>query len=335
LAALLLVRKSNDWMALLVAFWLVAVLGTSIITTDLPTLREALGQIPGLVLFSSIIFLDTISTCLVFALFPNGLFIPRWTRWIVGIGGILMILILVTISPSSFLWYTLVTILFFCMMGIVIVAQFYRYRYVSSPVQRQQTKWVIFSFIVCLLLAFMLFVPQWLVPELNQAGSPYQVINVVSWYIEDLLIALSFGIALLRYRLYDVDVLINRTLVYGTLTAILATIYIGCVVLLQHLVNGMTGQIGQTPLVIVASTLAIAAIFQPLRRRIQKFIDRRFYRNKYDAAKIIANFNSTLRDEVDLDTLSDHLVAVVQETMQPAHVSLWLRKSEKERKLQQ
>src|SRR5207248_8022803 len=109
-------------------------------------------------------------------------------------------------------------------------------------------------------------------------------------------------------------------------------IYFGCVVLLQHLVNGVTGQVGQSPLVIVASTLAIAALFQPLRRRIQKIIDRRFYRSKYDAAKIIANFSSALRDEVDLNTLSQHMVAVVQETMQPAHVSLWLRKPEQERK---
>src|SRR5205823_8397212 len=134
---------------------------------------------------------------------------------------------------------------------------------------------------------------------------------------------LSIGIAILRYRLWDIDRVINRTLVYGTLTAILALIYFGCVVLLQHLVNGVTGQVGQSPLVIVASTLAIAALFQPLRRRIQKIIDRRFYRRKYDASKIIANFSSTLRNEVDLNTLSEHLLTVVQETMQPTHVSLW------------
>src|SRR5205807_9435490 len=113
---------------------------------------------------------------------------------------------------------------------------------------------------------------------------------------------------------WDIDILINRTLVYSTLTAILALIYFGCVVLLQHLVNGVTGQVGQSPLVIVSSTLAIAALFQPLRRRIQKIIDKRFYRRQYDAARILADFSVTLRNEVDLNQLREHLVAVVQET---------------------
>jgi hypothetical protein len=131
------------------------------------------------------------------------------------------------------------------------------------------------------LLALGFFVPEWFVPALSQSGSSYQVINVISWYVEALLIALSFGIALLRYRLYDVDVLINRTLVYGLLTGILALIYLGCVVFLQHLVNGVTGQVGQSPIVIVASTLAIATLFHPLRRRIQKIIDKRFYRQNH------------------------------------------------------
>jgi hypothetical protein len=139
-------------------------------------------------------------------------------------------------------------------------------------------------------------------------------------------LALSVGIAILRYRLYDIDLVINRTLVYGALTAILALIYYGSVVVLQQLFRALTGQ--RSDLAIVVSTLTIAALFNPLRRRIQEAIDRRFYRRKYDAAKTLAAFSVAMRDEVDLKTLAERIVTVVEDTMQPAHVSLWLRPAE-------
>ena len=138
-------------------------------------------------------------------------------------------------------------------------------------------------------------------------------------------IPIATGIAILRYRLYDIDVIINRTLVYGSLTGMLVLIYFGGVATTQAIFRALTSQEQQPQLAIVVSTLVIAALFNPLRRRIQGFIDRRFYRRKYDAAKTLEAFSAKLRDETDLDAVSDDLVGVVRETMQPAHVSLWLR----------
>jgi hypothetical protein len=138
---------------------------------------------------------------------------------------------------------------------------------------------------------------------------------------------IAAGIAILRYRLYDIDLIINRTLVYGVLTAALALVYVGSIVLLQGLFRALTG--GTSQLAVVASTLAIAALFVPLRRRVHEFIDRRFYRRKYDVAKTLQAFNAKLRDDIDLDSVADDLVEVVKETMQPTHVSLWLRPPER------
>src|SRR5258707_5367203 len=139
-----------------------------------------------------------------------------------------------------------------------------------------------------------------------------------------LLIPLSLAIAILRYRLWDVDVLINKTLVYGLLTGMLGAVYAGCIVGLQALLRGLFNQTSDVAIVI--STLVIAALFQPLRKLIQAGIDRRFYRSRYNAARTLAAFSATLRNEVDLSQLSEDLVTVVQETMQPAHISLWLRR---------
>jgi hypothetical protein len=140
-----------------------------------------------------------------------------------------------------------------------------------------------------------------------------------------LLLPIFIAVAILRYRLYDIDVFINRTLVYGVLTVTLALVYFGGVATTQTIFRALTDQQEQPQIAVVVSTLVIAALFNPLRRRIQAFIDRRFYRRKYDAAKTLEAFSARRRDETDLDALCDDLTSVVRETMQPAHVSLWLR----------
>jgi hypothetical protein len=158
--------------------------------------------------------------------------------------------------------------------------------------------------------------------------SSWPLLIEISWGVGVfgfLFFPVATGIAILRYRLYDIDILINRTLVYGSLTVMLALVYFGGVTATQALFTALTGQEEQPQLAIVVSTLLIAALFTPLRRRIQSFIDRSFYRRKYDARKTLEDFSAQLRDETDLNALSDDLVGVVRETMQPAHVSLWLR----------
>jgi hypothetical protein len=136
-------------------------------------------------------------------------------------------------------------------------------------------------------------------------------------------VPIAVGFAVLKYRLYDIDIIINRALVYGPLTVTLALVYVGGVVGLQALLRGLSGQ--ESTIAVVASTLMIAALFRPLRRRVQGFVDRRFYRSKYDAAKTLAAFSARLREETDLDALRDDVVGVTRRTVQPAHVSLWLR----------
>ncbi len=328
-------RRSNDWVALLAAFFLVMF-----------SITPA-GNNPGFVLIfaypvlalpiSFVSFLGQISIGVFFLFFPNGRLVPRWM-------GLILLLVIVNAflnnfpSPTSTFetnwpaWLNLLITLVFA--GTILVSQIYRYRRVSTPVQRQQTKWVVLGATVAVgviigLQLIVLFIP----PSVSVNSLSGAILNII-FYIAVLLIPLSIGFSILRYRLYDIDVLINRTIVYGTLTISLALIYVGLVIGLGSVVRLFTGQLAQSPVVIVASTLAIAALFQPLRQRIQAIIDYRFYRRKYDAAKTLAAFSSTLRNEVDLSQLSEHLITVVQETMQPTHVSLWLRPPEHDGKQQ-
>jgi hypothetical protein len=199
------------------------------------------------------------------------------------------------------------------------VALFVRYRR-ANETEREQIKWLLYA-CAMFLVVYVGGFPSALAGKASVGGYIWGVFFGLS------VIALptAIGIAILKYRLYDIDVVINRTLVYGPLTATLVALYLGGIVVLQRLFVLLTGQ--QSTLAVVASTLLIAALFTPLRRRIQSFIDRLFYRRKYDAAKTLEEFSAKLRDETDLDALGGDLVGVVRETMQPAHVSLWLRPS--------
>jgi hypothetical protein len=197
------------------------------------------------------------------------------------------------------------------------VALFVRYRR-ANETEREQIKWLLYA---CAL--FLVVYAVGLVSRLGGTASVGGYILEVFFGLSVIALPAAIGIAILKYRLYDIDVVINRTLVYGSLTAMLVALYFGGVVALQRIFVLLTGQ--QSTLAVVASTLLIAALFNPLRHRIQSFIDRRFYRRKYDARKTLEAFSAKLRDETDLETLNDELVGVVRETMQPSHVSVWVR----------
>ncbi len=317
-SAVIVWRRPNDRMALFVALMLVTF--GPIVATGSVSATSSPWPVPYIFLT----FLALSLLVLVFLLFPSGQFVPRWTRWtlVVFLAGLVP-----GIFVAPFMRNTPVDQLGFLVLlgefAILTVFQLYRYWRVSSPLQRQQTKWVVFGLAVTVIVGVSINVPYLIFPVLAEPGSLYPLANNVVTSFLPLFIPLSFGFAMLRSRLWEIDIIINRTLVYGTLTIILTLVYVGLVIGLQALLRGIINQ--GSGVAIVLSTLAIAALFQPLRKRIQAIIDRRFYRSKYDAAKTVADFSATLRQEVDLDQLREHLLAVVQETMQPAHVSLWLR----------
>ncbi len=299
------------------------------------------GLLPGGVVsawLSTLVWLPTIALgiTLLLLVFPTGrLLSPRWRLWVViAVGGTVINVVAAGLQPgplfgpySSYsnpfgisgtraLMEALKDIgVLLLLVGLVasIVSLGVRLRR-SRATERQQLKWLVYdAAVVGLIAPFFLGV---------QSFNVVAVVGVFAYAS----IPVATGVAILKYNLYDIDVVINRTLVYGSLTVMLALVYFGGVTATQAIFRTFTGQEEQQPqLAIVVSTLVIAALFNPLRHRIQVLIDRRFYRSKYDAAKTLEAFSAKLRDETDLDALSEDLVGVVRETMQPAHVSLWLR----------
>jgi hypothetical protein len=316
LAFVLFWRKSEDWMVMFISSYLLAY-GT-VMAGPLERAEAFYPWWPSLAIGVIQPLLLTTPTVALFVLFPDGRFVPRWTRW-------LLLLSIPLIVTNLYLPFSYLSAILSLLVLGAFYAQIYRYRYVSTPPERQQTKWVVFGILLWLVLMGMLGVPYSI--EINRPpGSPlpwWSVAGSTGWWLTLTIVPLSLSIAVLRYRLYEIDLIINRTLVYGSLTAMLALIYFGGVTLLQGGLRNLVGH--ESTLAVVATTLVIAALFNPLRRRIQSFIDRRFYRKKYDARKTLEAFSIKLRDETDLEALNDELVEVVRETMQPAHVTLWLR----------
>jgi hypothetical protein len=250
--------------------------------------------------------------------FPDGRFVPRWTR-LLGAAAIPAAVLVDVTQESSKARLGLTALIWSLFWGVGLYAQVYRYRHVSGPVQRQQTKWVALAFGLSVLFLLLAVVIPFVVVD---AASVWFVWALPALIVVFALFPASIAIAILRHHLYDIDRLLSRTLTYGLLTVVLGVVYAAAVVLLGQ---ALDPQGGDSPLAVAASTLLVAALFQPARRRIQQAVDRQFNRRRYDAARTIEAFSARLREQIDLDTLSAELLGVVHQTMQPTRASLWLR----------
>ena len=325
LAGLIFWRRSYTWLGFLLSlalvfFGTITALNVVALVRPYPSLN-----LPFLLLE----FLASMLLVLLFYLFPDGRFVPRWTRLIVIAlpGGVLINLLLPIGGPLAQFVNAGLEILWLGSLLVGLFAQIYRYQRVSTATQRQQTKWIMFG-LIAVIISTLIWLS--LLELFPLQSSSTRLALKLSFGIAVLLYTIfpiSVVFSILRYRLWDIDILINRTLVYTLLTAVLVAVYFATVVLLQSLLRSMIGQ--ESPLAIVASTLLIAALFTPLRRRLQELIDRRFYRSKYDAERMLARFAVSARDEVELEVLAAALINVVKESMQPAASSLWLAPSQR------
>jgi hypothetical protein len=320
--ALIYLRRSDDRMALLTSLFLVSFGTVAVDATDADALVSS--QPAWWLPVQGVQIVGEVCVVLFFLLFPNGRFVPHWTRWLA------VAFIAFVVSRDQFPGFysgspALEMVSEWVFIGYVVSllwSQIYRYRRSSSESQRRQAKWVVFGTALAIAGTFPFRAP--LDFSLVDGDTPFVLLVLkVGFALSFLLLPLSMGVAVLRSHLFDIDVVINRTLVYGSLTATLVVLYFGGIVVLQRLFVLLTGQ--QSTLAVVASTLLIAAVFNPMRWRVQGFVDRRFYRKKYDARRTLETFSAKLRDETDLEALNNDLVGVVKETMQPAHISLWLR----------
>jgi hypothetical protein len=318
-------RRSDDWAALLFALTLVTGSGYSMRAVSALQRAAPEMELPARFVW----LLTTFLYLIVLFVFPDGRFVPRWT-WLLGAAAGLAALLLSADLARIFVElpdvppgvsearFGLAVLIWTGFWGAGMYAQTYRYRHVSGPVQRQQTKWIALSLgLIFSILALGFVLPSLFIDTANAwfAWAALATMPVI------LLFPASVAVAILRHHLYDIDRLLSRTLTYGLLTVALGILYVSAVILGQAL--SPRGE--DSSLAVAASTLLVAALFQPLRRRIQDMVNRRFNRRRYDAANTIADFSNRLREQVDLDTLSAELLGVVDRTMQPTRASLWLR----------
>jgi len=320
-AVLLLWRTSQNWMALLVAFNLVANATGNVITESV-TVSFLLGSWVTPIFVSVYNFLYSTSSILLFSLFPNGRFVPRWMRWVMLV--IVLLNIFISFFPSTALDLLDILVwglLWGCFLLIAFGAQIYRYLRVSTPLERQQTKVVVFSFVVGIFSILVLVVPVLLVPSLRQLEAPYTFIgNLVVGYGLTLLLALSLGVAILRYRLYDIDLLINRTLVYGTLTLSIVGIYILVVGSLGVLLRAQ----GNT-LISLSATGLVAILFQPLRVRLQRLVNRLMYGDRHTPYQAIARLGERLQATLASDAVLPTIVETVAHALKLPYAAIRLR----------
>jgi hypothetical protein len=317
-------RQSRDWMGLLTSFVLVGLGGTVTGVPDysfLPQVWQIVVNEVG-TLFWLLFFIFMI-------LFPNGRFVPRWMRWVALAFVVIIILteVIDNIPGRTAGWETVVISI---IAVLLLFGKYRHYRYYASFKERQQIRWFLFAIMIWFANGILANIYDNLFPLPAQPGAGELVIYVIRVYLgraASILIPISIGIAIFRYRLWDIDLVIRRTLSYTVLTGLLGLVYYGLVTLMQTIFEGASGQ--QSPLALVISTLVIAALFNPLRRRIQQIIDRRFFRQRYDAAATLDKFSQNLRSQVNLPAIQQELADVVSETVQPASLSMWIRKAEK------
>jgi hypothetical protein len=292
--------------------------------------RSLIDIYPHLLLLSVLLSeIGLLITLLFFYLFPTGGIYPSWS----AIPLTLTFLVFSLFNLADYGLFTLPgwasQIVQISLNGLILIAigfQVLRYRRISTPLERQQTKWSLVGLFM-LISSF----PVWFLVFSGgmyfEAGEPRLLATMVAWIIIMLMMTslpVTIAIAILRYRLWDIDIIIRRTLQYTLLTGLLALAYFGAVVLLQRVFSPLTGAYN-SPLITVITTLGVAALFNPMRRWVQAFIDQRFYRQKYDAEQALQAFTSNLRQEVDLEEINRSLMAVTMETLQPENASLWLR----------